>query len=138
MPDILTPEQRSYCMSKVRSKDTSPERAVRSALHRLGYRFRKHVKDLPGKPDIVFTRRKVAVFVDGDFWHGFGFESWGGKLSPKWRSKIERNMARDQGRDLRRAWLGSFRLSQVRSANKARRISPLLSCGPVNDANRTE
>jgi DNA mismatch endonuclease (patch repair protein) len=69
-------------MSKVKSKDTGPERAVRSALHRRGLRFRKHVKGLSGTTDVVFTRKRVAVFVDGDFWHGFGFESRAGKLSP--------------------------------------------------------
>jgi DNA mismatch endonuclease (patch repair protein) len=96
MADVLTPEQRSRCMSKVKSRDTGPERAVRSALHRRGLRFRKHVEGLPGRPDIVFTRRKVAVFVDGDFWHGYEFESRAGKLSPHWRAKIARNMARDR------------------------------------------
>jgi DNA mismatch endonuclease (patch repair protein) len=83
-------------MSKVKSKDTAPERAVRSALHRRGLRFRKHPKDLPGKPDVVFTRKKVAVFVDGDFWHGFGFEARAARLTPFWRAKIERNMTRDR------------------------------------------
>ena len=73
MSDNLTPTQRSYCMSRVKGKDTSIERLVRSELHKRGFRFRKHVKTLPGKPDIVFPKAKVAVFVDGDFWHGYDF-----------------------------------------------------------------
>jgi DNA mismatch endonuclease (patch repair protein) len=83
-------------MARVRSKDTGIERAVRSALHRRGLRFRKHVRKLPGSPDIVFARARVAVFVDGRFWHGYDFPSWKHKLSPYWREKIERNIARDE------------------------------------------
>lgn len=73
--------------------------ALRSALHRRGFRFRKHVKGLPGTPDIVFTRAKVAVFVDGGFWHGHDFEVWKHKLKPFWKAKIERNIERDRGND---------------------------------------
>jgi len=96
VPDNLTPEQRSYCMSRVKGKDTSLERKVRSELHKRGLRFRKHVKDLPGKPDIVFSRPKVAVFIDGDFWHGYRFPLWKNVLSPFWQRKIEMNRVRDQ------------------------------------------
>jgi DNA mismatch endonuclease (patch repair protein) len=93
--DTLTPLQRSYCMSQVKGKDTSPERVIRSALFRLGYRFRKHSRDLPGRPDVVFRTRKVAVFIDGDFWHGYRFNGWKGKLSPFWQKKIGGNRLRD-------------------------------------------
>lgn len=84
-------------MAKVRSKNTKPEIEVRSLLHSLGYRFRLHRKELPGKPDIVFKRRRKAIFVHGCFWHGHGCRI--GKL-PKsnvgfWRGKIERNRERD-------------------------------------------
>lgn len=95
MPDKLTPEQRSYCMSRVKSKDTSLEKVVRSALFNKGYRFRKHLKDLPGTPDIVFKSKKVVVFVDGDFWHGHNYEKWKHTLNDYWSNKIERNIARD-------------------------------------------
>lgn len=64
-------------------------------LHRKGLRFRKHVKDLPGKPDVVFSRAKVAVFVDGDFWHGYEFPSWENKVSDFWKNKISKNRERD-------------------------------------------
>ena len=99
MTDVLTREQRSFCMSRVKAKDTGPEVRVRSELHKRGFRFRKHVKTLPGKPDVVFTRAKVAVFVDGDFWHGYNFSSWEHKLSDFWREKITRNRERDADRD---------------------------------------
>lgn len=95
MPDNLTPEQRSFCMSRVKGKDTGLEMRVRSALHRRGLRFRKHVKDLPGKPDIVFSKARVVVFVDGDFWHGYRFPSWEDKVSDFWKKKINRNRERD-------------------------------------------
>ena len=95
MPDNLTPEQRSFCMSRVKGKDTGLEMRVRSALHRRGLRFRKHAKDLPGKPDVVFRKARVAVFVDGDFWHGYRFPSWEDKVSDFWKKKINKNRERD-------------------------------------------
>lgn len=96
MSDNLTPEQRSYCMSRVKGKDTGLERLVRSELHRRGLRFRKHVKDLPGRPDIVFSKARVAVFIDGDFWHGYRFPSWEHKVSDFWKTKISKNRERDR------------------------------------------
>ena len=95
MDDNLTPEQRSYCMSRIKGKDTGLEVRVRSALHRRGLRFRKHVKELPGRPDIVFSKARVAVFVDGDFWHGYRFPSWEDKVSDFWKKKINKNRERD-------------------------------------------
>jgi len=83
-------------MSNVKGRDTTIERVVRSELHRRGLRFRKHVKALPGRPDAVFPSAKVAVFIDGDFWHGFRFPQWEHKLSDFWRDKIAKNRARDQ------------------------------------------
>ncbi len=95
--DRVSPEKRSFIMSRVKSKDTTPEIKLRRELWRLGVRYRVAVKRLPGKPDIVFTKAKVAIFVDGAFWHGK-------KLSPErlsrmstyWREKIQRNVARDK------------------------------------------
>ena len=83
-------------MSRVKGRDTGIERQVRSALHRRGLRFRKHVKELAGKPDIVFRRARVAVFIDGDFWHGYGFPQWEENLSPFWKSKITSTRKRDR------------------------------------------
>ena len=95
MPDNLTPEQRHYCMSRVKGKDTEPETRVRSELHKRGFRFRKHLRELPGKPDVVFTKAKLAVFIDGDFWHGYEFAAWEHRVSDFWRTKISKNRMRD-------------------------------------------
>ena|ERR1700722_20214093 len=94
--DNLTQRQRSYCMSRVRNRDTDLESLVRSELFKRGWRFRKHVSSLPGTPDIVFVRQGVAVFVDGDFWHGYRFPRWEGSLSEFWASKIQKNRKRDR------------------------------------------
>ena len=82
-------------MSRIKGRDTGPELRIRSELHRRGFRFRKHVKDLPGKPDVVFTKARVAIFVDGDFWHGYRFCTWKDSLSEYWKIKIARNQERD-------------------------------------------
>lgn len=96
MADNLTPEQRKRAMSSVKQKDTDLEKIVRSELHRQGYRFRKNVKDIPGKPDVVFRKAKVVVFIDGDFWHGYRLPAWEYKLSDFWKEKIRKNRKRDQ------------------------------------------
>jgi DNA mismatch endonuclease (patch repair protein) len=95
MADNLSPQARSYCMSRVRTRDTDLERAVRSALQRAGLRFRKHVPSLPGKPDLVLPTSRMAIFIDGDFWHGYRFPAWSHKVSAFWRKKIASNRARD-------------------------------------------
>ncbi len=81
MVDDLTPEQRSYCMSRIRSKDTKPEIIVRKLIHSMGFRFRLHRKDLPGKPDIVLPRLKKVIFVHGCFWHKHNCRF--GRVKPK-------------------------------------------------------
>lgn len=96
MPDHLTPEQRFRAMSNVKLKDGSLEVIVRSELHRRGYRFKKHVKTLPGTPDAVFLKEKIAIFIDGDFWHGYRFPAWEHKLKDFWKEKIRANRRRDQ------------------------------------------
>jgi DNA mismatch endonuclease (patch repair protein) len=69
MADVLTKEQRKYCMSRIRGKDTEPEIIVRRIVHSLGYRFRLHRRALPGSPDIVLPRHHKVIFVHGCFWH---------------------------------------------------------------------
>lgn len=96
MPDNLTPAQRSYTMSRIRSKDTVPELTIRRLSHARGLRFRKHIDGLPGRPDLVFASVKVVVFVDGDFWHGWRFATWKEKLGQYWKKKIEGNRRRDR------------------------------------------
>jgi len=96
MTDRLSPSQRSHLMSRIRSKDTQIELALRSGLHRRGFRFRKHVRTLAGSPDIVFPTERIVVFVDGDFWHGYCFARWRHTLAPFWQEKIENNRKRDR------------------------------------------
>lgn len=97
--DRLSPEKRSWLMSRVTSKNTSPELTVRVVLHRMGYRFRLHEQRLRGKPDIVFSKKKKVIFVHGCFWHGHvGCRL--GRLPRSnldfWAPKIERTRVRDQ------------------------------------------
>ncbi|WP_022700154.1 very short patch repair endonuclease [Oceanicaulis alexandrii] len=96
--DVFTPEDRSRVMRAVKGKDTKPELIVRRMAHALGYRYRLHRKDLPGKPDLVFVGRKKVIFVHGCFWHGHDCAR--GSRQPKtnaeyWRAKIARNISRD-------------------------------------------
>ena len=107
--DMFTKERRSEIMRRITGKDTQPEIAVRRVLHRMGYRFRLHRKDLPGNPDVVLPRWKTAVFVHGCFWHGHDCKKGSGTRRPKsntayWNAKIDRNVQRDtrHGRALRR------------------------------------
>ena len=83
-------------MKRVKLKNGSLEKLVQRELRGRGLRFRRHVRRLPGSPDIVFIEKKLAVFVDGDFWHGWRLPSWERKLSPFWRDKLRANRARDQ------------------------------------------
>ena len=93
--DIMSPEKRSALMSKIRGEHTGPERALALALSQCAMGWEQHSADLPGRPDFVFRSNKVAVFVDGDFWHGWRFPLWRHKLSVKWEEKIAATRARD-------------------------------------------
>jgi DNA mismatch endonuclease (patch repair protein) len=101
MADHMTPEQRSRAMKSVKLKNGTLEQIVQRRLRAEGFRFRCHDKSLPGTPDIVFREQRVAVFVDGDFWHGWRLPAWEGTLSKSWRDKLSANRARDQ-RNFRR------------------------------------
>ena len=94
-----TPEVRRRTMQAVKSENTGPELAVRRLAHRMGYRFRLHRKDLPGKPDLVFPRLRKAVFVHGCFWHGHDCAR-GARVPVQnrayWTKKIKRNKVRDE------------------------------------------
>lgn len=99
MADVHSPEIRSYNMSHIRSKDTKPEEIVRKYLFHQGFRYRKNVASLPGKPDIVLPRYHVCVFVNGCFWHkhdGCKYFKWPQSNVEFWRKKIESNVLRDQ------------------------------------------
>lgn len=97
--DSLTPEQRRRCMSAVRGKNTKPEIIVRKLLYSLGYRYRLHYPNLPGKPDLVFPGKKKVIFVHGCFWHRHDCKK--GKSLPRnnrefWQKKLSNNAVRDQ------------------------------------------
>lgn len=98
MTDRVTAAVRSKIMAAVRGKDTAPERAVRSALFSAGYRYRLHRRDLPGSPDIVLPRYRMAVFVHGCFWHGHDCPRSRRPVSNVefWNVKLDRTLARDR------------------------------------------
>ena len=107
MADRLSKEKRGWNMSRIRSKDTKPELLVRSLLHRMGYRFRLHRKDLPGCPDIVLPKYKTVIFVHGCYWHRHKGCKYA--YTPKsriefWQKKFQGNIERDRKhqRDLKK------------------------------------
>jgi DNA mismatch endonuclease (patch repair protein) len=109
MVDLLSPEKRSKNMGRIKSKDTKPEFVVRQLLFRLGYRFRLHPTDLPGKPDIVFIGRRKAIFVHGCFWHQHSECREGrmpGSRAHYWVPKLEGNVRRDRRHTLALVQLG--------------------------------
>ena len=94
--DTMSAETRSRVMSRIKGKNTGPERRMAEAMLAAGLVFEQHALDLPGKPDFVFREHQVVVFVDGDYWHGWRFPLWKHKLSPEWKEKIEKTRQRDQ------------------------------------------
>lgn len=118
MPDIMSKAQRSRHMALVRSRNTRFElaflRLVSAALYPLGYRYRKHCRNVFGTPDIVFPRYRLAVFIDSDFWHGRNYDPVTTRMTPFWRAKIERNIDRDRevNRKLRRQGWVVLRLGE--------------------------
>lgn len=101
MADVFSKKKRSEIMSKIRSKNTKLEtsfcKLVSKKLYPQGYRYRRNYRKLPGCPDIVFLKHKIAVFIDGDFWHGYKFNGAKSRLPKKyWISKIAGNVARDK------------------------------------------
>ena len=102
MVDIVSTETRSRMMAGIRGRDTRPEMIIRSGLHRRGFRFSLHAGGLPGRPDLVFTRYKAVILVQGCFWHGHDCHlfKWPSTRPEFWREKITGNVLRD-----RRAYL---------------------------------
>lgn len=137
MADTRTPEQRSRIMAAVRSRDTGPEVALRRALFAAGVRgWRCHRRDLPGRPDIAFGVAKVAVFVDGAFWHGHPSRHKPGRSGFYWDEKIEQNVSRDRrvDQELRDAgWtvvrLWDFEVKRDLSGAVSRVVSELGTAG---------
>lgn len=94
--DFLSPETRSRVMSRIRGKNTGLELRMAELLQKANLEWESHASDLPGKPDFVFRIEKLALFVDGDFWHGWNFSQWRLKLSEEWEAKIEATRKRDK------------------------------------------
>lgn len=108
MADIISPERRSANMRAIKGRDTAPELVVRQVAHSLGYRFRLHGRGLPGRPDLVFARRRKVVFVHGCFWHGHPGCRFAYRPKTRaewWAAKIDGNRTRDKRiiADLKRA-----------------------------------
>ena len=98
MVDVLTREQRSLNMSRIRGRDTKPEMIVRRLVHAGGYRYRLHRRDLPGRPDLVFPSRRKVIFVHGCFWHRHHCSAGRVRLATNakfWNTKIAGNVTRD-------------------------------------------
>ncbi|HKD08272.1 MAG TPA: very short patch repair endonuclease [Bryobacteraceae bacterium] len=131
--DKLTPDERSALMSRVKAKDSRAEMTVRSLAHRMGFRFRLHAADLPGKPDLVFRGLGKIVFIHGCFWHGHNCRA--GKNTPAsnlsyWSQKLERNKLRDRrnATRLRRSGWGVMTIweCQAKSDKLAARLKRFL------------
>jgi DNA mismatch endonuclease, patch repair protein len=108
MVDVFTKEKRSEVMSKIRSKDTNPELRIRKGLHRLGYRYRLNVRELPGKPDLLLPKYRTAIQVRGCFWHGHVCNDGHRPKTREdyWTSKLAKNVDRDRRNDERLQDLG--------------------------------
>jgi len=130
MVDVHSEKQRSYNMSQIKSKNTKPEILVRSLVHRMGYRYSLHRKDLPGKPDLVLVKHKKVIFVHGCFWHMHRCRY--GRVIPKtnkkfWKIKREGNAARDKRnlRQLRKAGWKVLVIWECQIRNSERLIDKL-------------
>jgi len=131
MADIMTPAQRSERMSRIRGRDTKPEMLVRRYLHGLGFRYRLHARDLPGRPDLVLPKYGAVVFVEGCFWHGHSCQKGRvpGTNPAFWETKVATNQTRDRrnqralarlGWRVIRVWECQLATKKVRAATLAR------------------
>jgi len=128
MTDIVDKATRSRMMSAIKGKNTKPEMAVRRKLHALGFRFRLHRKDLPGKPDLVLPKYNLAIFVHGCFWHqhrGCHYAYTPASNSEKWKTKLEGNRQRD-------------RIQQQRLLEMGWRVLVIWECGIKHSEYMTE
>jgi DNA mismatch endonuclease, patch repair protein len=136
--DTLTSMQRSERMGRIKSKDTKPELSVRRALFGLGYRYRLHQKDLPGKPDLVFPARRKVIFIHGCFWHahqGCSVANLPKTRTDFWKSKFQRNCDRDltNQSELRKLGWRVLTVWECETKNKPRLIRRIVSyLGPVS------
>lgn len=136
MTDIVSRKRRSEMMAGIRGRNTRPELIVRSTLHRLGFRFRLHSRALPGRPDVVLSRHKIAVFVHGCFWHRhsncrFAYEPKTNRAF--WAEKFRRNVVRDRAvvRELRKSGWAVLVVWECQTRNPPRlseKLLRLLNC----------
>ena len=141
--DRVSPEVRSRTMRAIRSKDMKPELTVRRLVHGMGYRYRLHRKDLPGKPDLVFPGRRKVIFVHGCFWHQHAEPTCNKSRKPQsnrsyWLPKLERNVSRDAEQQAQLAELGwdvlvLWECDIQSSDDLAVRISQFLEHRMLND-----
>lgn len=127
LPDIVDTETRSRMMASIRGRDTAPEMLIRSGLHRMGFRFRLHDGNLPGRPDLVFTPRRAVIEVRGCFWHGHDCHlfRWPATKEEFWEQKISGNIARDR-RNLNLLLEQNWRVAEVWECQlKGKRRQPL-------------
>lgn len=128
--DTFSREQRSEIMRHVHSRDTAPEMAVRRITHALGFRYRLHVRDLPGCPDMVFPARRKVIFVHGCFWHQHGCEASALPASNRayWLRKLQRNADRDKriAAELRRAGWKVLIIWECQIRNRANLTKKIL------------
>ncbi len=127
MVDKFTKEKRSWIMSRIRGKDTKAEKIMEKLLTENKIRFMKHYR-MVGNPDFAIPNKKVAIFVDGDFWHGYDYKERKEKLPQYWKEKIERNMRRDRryNRKLKREGWKIFRVWEHDLIKKSRKVERIL------------
>lgn len=108
MADIVTAEKRSELMANIKGNNTKPEKFVRTALHKHGFRYRLHDSKLPGKPDLVFRKYKSVIFINGCFWHQHDCHlfKWPRTRAQFWREKLSRNRHRDEENQKKLEMLG--------------------------------
>lgn len=145
MPDFLTRAERSARMASIRSHDTGLEKRVGASLRAAGIRFRQYDTKLPGRPDFILSRGRIAVFVDSDFWHGWQYPRWKAMLSPYWQAKIEATRSRDRkntrrlrrmGLTVIRVWGHELKTNPDLVVDRVRQHSPSAhpSCAPLGRA----
>ena len=134
--DIMGKATRSKVMSRIRGRDTSPERAAGALIAAAGLQLETQARDLPGRPDFVIRELRLAIFVDGAFWHGWRFSAWRHKLSEAWEAKIAANRGRDRRnyqRLRRRGWrvvrLWDFQLKREPERCLDRVVAAAARCG---------
>lgn len=128
--DVFDKEKRSWIMSRIGGKNTEPERLVRSIVHRMGFRFRLHRRDLPGNPDIVMPKYHKVIFVHGCFWHGHDGCPRSDRPTTHaafWEKKLEGNVARDRRnlRNLRRGGWSVLVVWQCQTRNLEKLVSKI-------------